>query len=148
MAKQLFVKLQTPVIELVITATDASGKKESITGGFKRYDEKTSEGLLKTFNEVYGASQKEEELLAFVKQNVLYLKNVKLEIVEDGKTTELVVKDTREAAAVTELWTTPEECLTLLLDTFMASAPWRLEITLSVQKALYNINLEDSRLKN
>lgn len=38
MTKKLFVKLQTPSIELKVKATDASGTTSEVLVGFKRYD--------------------------------------------------------------------------------------------------------------
>lgn len=52
MAKQLYVKLQTPSIELPVKAKDPSGLKDSIIVGFKREDQKKSSTTLDTFSKL------------------------------------------------------------------------------------------------
>ena len=52
MAKQLYVRLQTPTIELKVEAKDAAGLKDSILVGFNREDTKGSAETLENFSKV------------------------------------------------------------------------------------------------
>ena len=52
MAKALYVKLQTPSIELPVKAVDPSGVKDSIQVGFVRAPQKESTLILKEFSEL------------------------------------------------------------------------------------------------
>ena len=49
MTKKLYVKLQTPTIELNLTATDSSGMVDKLTVGFKRPERKIADVLYEKF---------------------------------------------------------------------------------------------------
>lgn len=154
--KKLFIKLQTPTIELKVTAKDVAGDKDSFLVGFKRYDIKESDKKLKLFQEALEdqleASTNESEstkIEDFIKDNVVYLKNISVDIIdEDEKPTKLSIPDTRKAKPVVDLWDTEEECLEALLDNFLASAPYKSTLISSMQKALFNTSYEDESVKN
>jgi len=158
MAKQLFVKLQTPSIELSIKAKDSSGAKDSIIIGFTRYPLKEAEKELKIFQELLEEQLEElkegnlepEAIDKFIKSKVLYIKQAKLEIHdnETGKDIELIVPDTRKAKPNDDFWETTDECLAALLDLYLSASPWRSSIITAIQKALLNVDYEDGQLKN
>ena len=52
MSKKLYVKLQTPSIELDVTATDSSGEKDKIKVGFKRPEPKAANILLDKYSKL------------------------------------------------------------------------------------------------
>ena len=87
------------------------------------------------------------DLRAFVKSQVVALKDVPLEIQEtdevSGKTTisKLVVPDTRTAADNMELWGEATNCLSALLDALLLSNPWSSALFRSLHKVFYNLNL-------
>jgi len=158
MAKQLFVKLQTPVIELTIKAKDSSGATDKIVVGFKRYKLEEAEKELTTFQELLeqqiedmkDGSLASKEIDAYIKSQVIYIKQAKLEIYdsENDKTIELVVPDTRKAKPNDDFWGTSDECLAALLDLYLSAAPWRSSLITALQKALLNVDYEAEQLKN
>ena len=83
MALQLYVKLQTPTIELQVKAKDASGSKDTFIVGFKRYDLKETEGKFTSLQDILEDVQNEnnlnsEALNKFVKSEIVYMKAAKL----------------------------------------------------------------------
>lgn len=155
MAIQLYVKLQTPTIELQVKAKDASGTKDSITVGFKRYELKESEIKLKELTEILKDAESENNMNSLtitnvIKNEVVYMKGVKVELFDSEKNTtkELVVADTRTAKPVETLWETSDECLDVLLDLYLVSAPYRVSLLMSMQRALFNNDYSDAEVKN
>lgn len=155
MALQLYVKLQTPTIELQVKAKDASGAKDSLTIGFKRYELKETEVKFKSLQEILEDIQTEnnlnsETLNKFIKDEIVYLKAVKVETFDKEKevTKELSIQDTRTAKPVETLWETPDDCLAVLLDYYLASAPYRVSFISAMQKALLNNDYSDAEVKN
>jgi len=154
--KKLFVKLQVPVIELKVTAKDASGARDNLVVGFKRYETVESDKQLKLFQEalqdqIDSIKNEVESTVTedFIKKNIVYLRNLELELLdEDDKPSRLSVNDTRKAKPVTDLWENPEECLETLLDLLLASAPYKSVLISSLQKALVNVDYEDDTVKN
>lgn len=169
MSKQLFVKLQSPTIELQVKAEDSSDTKAVITVGFKRYElDKTNIKLLdlqtllsnhldlltsKQDGESVDQSdldQTSKDVDNFIYEHVSYIKKAKLDMIDDstGEASELIVNDTRKAKPVEDFWENAEECLTALLDMYLASSPWRSSFIASLQAALLNANYNDGKLKN
>jgi hypothetical protein len=155
MALQLYVKLQTPTIELQVKAKDASGTKDSLVVGFKRYDLKETEGKFKALQSILEDIQDEnnlnsETLNKFIKDEIVYLKSVKVEVYDKEKETtkELSIVDTRTTKPVETLWETPDDCLDVLLGYYLASAPYRVSLISAMQKALLNNDYESAEVKN
>jgi len=156
--KQLYVRLQTPVIELTVKAKDSSGANDKIVVGFKRYNLEEAEKQLKEFQEVIEQQLEDmqegtaisEEVNSFIKDKVVYIKQAKLEIydTEADKTVELVIPDTRKAKPNEDFWESPDECLDALLDLYLSAAPWRSSLITALQKALLNMDYEAEQLKN
>ncbi len=185
MATRLYVRLQTPTIELPIEAKDVAQTKDKFIVGFRRYEldptqkkfealqvlqrqsfaiarEKVRASRVPTAEE-QEAIDKEEKIeivmteqeaeLAttnFIKAEIVYLRDVKLQLIDDetGKTINLIIPDTREAKPNADLWNTPDECLDVLLSLYLSSAPYRLALLNTMQKALLNNDYEDGLLKN
>ncbi len=154
--KQLYVKLQTPIIELPVKAKDSSGAKDSIVIGFKRYKIEESEKLLQDFQELLknqleaGEVSDSTEANTFIKSMVVYIKQAKPVIYdsETEKEVELSIMDTRKAKPNEGLWEDADSCLDALLELYLSSAPWRSSLINAMTKALLNVNYEEESLKN
>jgi hypothetical protein len=154
MAVKLFIKLQTPTIELKVSAKDAAGNKDSFTVGFKRYDLATAQVKLEQLQNIFEAVSKEtaldsKELNTFIKNEIVFLKQLKLDLEdENGNSKELSVADTRTVKPNESLWETADECLAVLLDMYLGSAPYRLSLITALQKALLNSDYSEAEVKN
>lgn len=86
----------------------------------------------------------------FIKNQIVYLKDINglIRIDADGKEKEFSVSDTRTVKPIETLWGTPEECLSVLVDSFLESAPYRVSFISGVQKALSNVDYQDGEIKN
>lgn|SRR5574343_207476 len=179
---QIYLRLQTPTIELTVKAKDAAGNKDQLKVGFKRYPleeaDKKNKLLKEIQNDIYihsmleiqeeykalGESKEEvkipdpkfskeeaiSKLTKFLKEEIVYLKDVNglVTIDENGKEKEFSVADTRTAKPVEPLWGTPEECLSVLVDSFLESAPYKGSFISAQQKALVNADFQDGEIKN
>lgn len=112
MSKKLYVKLQTPTIELPITATDPSGASDKITVGFRREDPKVANRILDNYSEIadkylrmlYGQpldekptednletvdyskeaiGEVEQEIANLIFKSVIYIKGAKIAEIDD-----------------------------------------------------------------
>jgi len=162
--KQLFVKLQSPVIELPIVSKDSSGAKDSFLVGFKRFEVEESEKELHKFQsllkEQMEAAKEEDssgryvqaystESDEFIKDKIVYIRQATLGVYdsETDKTTNLTVADTRKAKP-NDFWENEEGCLDALLNLYLASSPTRSAIIAGMTKALLNTNYDEERIKN
>jgi len=155
--KQLFVKLQLPTIELTVKSKDASGTKDYMLVGFKRYNVEDSQKQLKQLQHLLEAQVEsiEEndriettELDLYIASQIVYIKQANLVYIEDGKETNLQIPDTRKAKPIADLWETSEDCLSVLVDLYLASSPTRSALTSSLQHALVNSDFDNGELKN
>ena len=143
MAKQLFIKLQTPTIELEVKAQDASGTEGSILVGFKRYP---LDQLASKFEP--NATEEAKSDLDFFSAEIIYIKNATLEVYEDGKFLEdLVITDTRTAEP-NEFFQGAKEALDVLLGYYLNSAPWKDALITAYRTALLNTSFKEAELKN
>lgn len=147
MAKQLFVKLQTPSVEIrVESKPDASGEISAITVGFKRYPIDKIESILEEFK---SAGSDENKAIDFIKSQIIYIKNASLDVYEDDKFVEtLVIDDTRDAKPFDSFWETGAEALAVLSSYYLNSTPWKGQITDSFMKALINTDYKEAEIKN
>ena len=155
--KQLYVKLQTPVIELTVKAEDSSKTKDSMIVGFKRYPLEEADKELKKFQQLLeeqldsmqeGTSDL-EEVNNFIKSQIEYIKQAHVVIHDEaGKESELTVADTRKAKPNDGLWDDADSCLDALLDLYLSSTPYRSSLITALQKALLNMDYEEEQLKN
>lgn len=156
MTLNIYVKLQTPSIELKVSAKDSSGKTDSIIVGFKRYELSIAEKKIKELVSAWESSIKEDASDAdkltfeiFVRNEILYLKNLKLTLVDDKSVErELAISDTRTAKIYEGLWDTPDACLSVLVNLYLSSAPYRLSLLTALQKAFLNADFEAAEAKN
>jgi hypothetical protein len=153
MALQLFIKLQTPTIELPVRAKDAAGTKDSMLVGFKRYELTQSQEKLNTLQELLKEAESANSLNStlldsFIKDEIVYIKQAKLDLADNGVSKELIVSDTRTVKPIADLWGTGEECLSVLLEMYLSSAPYRLALILATQKALLNNDYSEAEVKN
>lgn len=117
MSKKLYVKLQTPTIELGVTAKDSSGLVDKLTVGFKRPERKVADALYEQFADLsdiyvkqllgqplgekgtkenqftveYTLEEKEgitEQISAMILNSIVYLKEAKVLVVDDEKGSE------------------------------------------------------------
>jgi hypothetical protein len=179
MSVNIFVKLQTPTIELPISAKDSAGNEDKFIAGFKRYNINEAKpkleelqnlqteiyfNTIKDLNEQYKVLNQEtvtntqepkisEEVAnaninLLIKNEIVYLKNVNVTISENGIDKPLKIADTRTAKPNEPLWLTPEECLSVLIDSFLACAAYRGSLIDAQQKALANVEFKDAKIKN
>lgn len=149
MSKKLFVKLQAPTIELEVKSTaDPANEKASIIIGFKRFDLKNLEAKLNSFNEALKASLENAD--EFVKNDIVYIKNAIVEIYdEDTFALEetIEIPDTR-IATPTSFWGDAKECLSVLVEHYLSSAPWKGPIYEAYGKAISNFEIKEEQAKN
>jgi len=155
MAIKINIRLQSPTIELPIKAQDASGAKDSLVVGFKRYEITEAQNKLDKLQEILSESQDAGSLNStaldtFVKAEIVYIKQAKLELYDDEtKTTkDLVIADTRTSKPNESLWVDADSCLDVLTSMYLSSAPWRLSLILAAQKALLNSDYSGAEVKN
>jgi hypothetical protein len=153
MAQKLYVKLQTPTLELTIQAKDGGGTAGTVIAGFKRYPSEQGEVKLKEFQELLGRSDDvgKAAITAFLSSEIVYLKKapITVEDTETGLIKDIVVKDTRDAVKPNEtLWDSPKECLDVLLEMFLDSNPWRVSLIEGVLKSLTNMDFNNDSAKN
>lgn len=154
MAVKLFIKLQTPTIELKVSAKDAAGTKDSFVAGFKRYELATAQTKLEQLQEIFESVSKgntldSKELNTFIKNEIVFLKQIKLDLAdENGNAKELAISDTRTVKPNEGLWESADECLAVLLDMYLGSAPYRLSLITALQKALLNNDYSEAEVKN
>lgn len=123
MAKKLYVKLQTPTVEMPITTMDAAGTETTMFVGFKRYD-------LTEIVERIAQWELLESIEDLVKAEIIYIREVAVEIHDDtsDKITPYIIKDTRTEKKIDGLWDTSEECYTIVIDKLFNSPPCKTAI--------------------
>ena len=90
-----------------------------------------------------------KELINFYKSQVTHIKNAVLELEDGDKVIDIVVPDSRTAKPVEGIWSTPEECLAVLLDTYLDHVPFRESLTAKISAAVFNLETKPSaKLKN
>lgn len=169
MSLQLYVALQTPVIELTVKVKDVAKETDSILVGFKRYKIEESDEQMKILQEVLdksiGVYEEDPEnsskkvcieepdtsfLNTFIKDHIVYIKKIALKT-EDTVTKKkgvMRIEDTRTAKPVEGFWETSTESLSVLVDFFLESSPWKTSLITNVMKAIANADYEDAAAKN
>jgi hypothetical protein len=145
MAVKLNLKLQTPTIELKLNVKDASGASDTVLVGFKRYSFNEAKERFESF------SNSDALIDDVLKEEIVYVKQMKLVLEdENGKTRDLLVADSRTQKPVESLWGEQEgkECLSVLVDLLLDSAPYRGSLIDAMNKALLNMNFGDDSVKN
>lgn len=134
MSKKLYVKLQTPVIELKVQAKDAAEHSESISIGFRRYDIPEMEKKVLEWQVL-------DDFDAVVKSEIVHIKDATVEIedTETGKVEELIV-DTRNATPLPGVWKDKDECLKVIVEKYFNSLPWKAAIFASFNLAITNVS--------
>ena len=153
MTIRIFAKLQTPTIELKVQALDAAGTKDSILVGFKRYEITQAQvkllALQELLSNIKDDSDADQKVLdAFVKEEIVYIRQAKLDLEEDGKNKELIIQDTRTTKPIAGLWEDSDGAIDALTDLYLASSPYRLALILATQKALFNSDFSGEERKN
>lgn len=133
MAKKLYVKLQTPSVELPLTVRDAGGKEATLHVGFRRYDIKDMEAKVAEW-------QKYDDMDKVLEKEIIYFLNAEVEIEEDNEISSYIVKDTRVEPKNDGLWNNEKECLALLLSKYMNSLPWKNGMFELFNKTLTNMD--------
>lgn len=147
MAKQLFVKLQSPTVDVTVNSEpDASGQSASIVVGFKRYTLDKIESILEQFKE---SASSEADAIEFIKSQIVYIKNVSLDIYDDEQFVEtLVIEDTRTTQPFAPFWETSKEALAVLSSHYLNSTPWKGQLTNGFMTALVNKDYKEAEVKN
>ena len=153
MAK-LLIQVQEPTVEIPVSSKDGSGVSKKILVGFKRYQTEESAEKTKDYEAIVEQPDFSildcEELNDFIKSEILYIKNIALDILDEdtGAKKVLKIKDTRAVKKIEGLWDTPEECLDVLLDGYFAWSSWRLSFISAVQTAIVDMDFEAGAVKN
>lgn len=145
MAVKVNLKLQTPTIELKLSVKDASGASDTILVGFKRYSFNEAKERFETF------SNSDALIDDVLREEIVYIKQMKLTLEDDaGKSRDLVIADSRTQKPVESLWGESEakDCLSVLVDLLLDSAPYRGSLIDAMNKALLNMNVGDDSVKN
>ena len=157
MALKLYVKLQTPTIELKVSAKDIAGTKDSIQVGFKRYPVTEAQvkiaelqDIWKELSESSDTTPDTKKFDKFLRDQIVYIKGFEGETQDstDGSVKKLSVTDTRTVKPIETLWDTPEECLVVLLDMYLGSPLYRDSLYNEVVAAVFGINFKAEELKN
>lgn len=95
------------------------------------------------------SDEQNEKLNTFYKTHVIAIKDAKL-VVEDenGNELDLPIPDTRLAEPVESLWGTSDECLAVLLDTYLDYVPFRDSLQKVITSAVFNLDYKDLEAKN
>lgn len=150
----LVIRTQAPTVELPVVSKDGSGSSNKILVGFKRYDADEGGSRLDEYNNIVQADDfdisKSEELADFIKEEVVYIKDITTETYDEstGKSSKLKISDTRKATKLDGLWESSDQCLAVLLDSYLSFNSWRLPFVSAVQSAIVDMNFEEERLKN
>ncbi len=90
-----------------------------------------------------------QTLQDFYKSHVLYIKNASLSTEDsEGKVTDLLIQDTREAKPIESLWVDKDACLVVLLDMYLDSPAFRDSLVQVVTDSVFNINIKETERKN
>ena len=87
-----------------------------------------------------------ERLASFYNSHVTHIKNASLQQGDEKK--DLFIADSRDAKPVESLWETPEECLVVLLDTYINFAPFRDSLHSKILETIFNYKFETGEIKN
>jgi hypothetical protein len=105
-----------------------------------------------TLEEIAEPTRTSEELKdavsVFLKGEIVYLAGIELTDTANEVSKKVLIKDTRQAKPNEPLWETPSECLDVLLDMYLASAPYRGSLIDAVQKALLNTDYKQAEQGN
>ena len=153
MAK-LLIQVQKPTVELKVVSKDSSKTKDYILVGFKRYETDESEVKANEFQDIVNKEGfnilRDSELDTFVKDSIVYIRNVAFDAVDEetGQAKRITVTDTRTAKPVETLWETADECLSALVDAYLKWASWRVSLISAVQTALIDMDISEDAVKN
>lgn len=161
---KIYLKLQTPTIELPIVTKDSTKAKDNCLVGFKRYEIKDSQKKMTAFQEVFKEYREAQEkdadnpfvetrfsdkLNEIISGEIVYIKNMSLQVEDDaGKVSEFKISDTRTAKPLEGAWNSPEECLSFCIELFLNSAPYRSAVMNQLMKALSNMDFDEAETKN
>jgi hypothetical protein len=154
MSLSIKLKLQTPTIELVVVAKDASGNSETIKVGFKRYSVEESKIKFKELEQIQSKltldTVETEELDNFIKGEIVYIKGASITIEDSATGTERImsIPDSRTIKPIETLWSDADECKDLLTSAYLTSAPYRVSLLDSMQKAFLNNDYKEASVKN
>lgn len=151
MAKVFYIQSQVPVAELpVVSEKDAEGKTQTIQVGFRRHDADVAATLLEKFSgkapDGSDHTISDDEVKALLKDEIIFIKKGAVVAFDEEDTAFLKpevikVEDTRTAKAVESFWDSKEECLSVLVDMYLASTPWKGSLISAYIQSLVNIDI-------
>lgn len=117
-ARDTWISLQNPEI-----LKEAQAKLDE--AALKTENEIDSKVLLEDYKQALLA--REKDILQYLKTYVVYIQNAELSGKDDisGEEIKLVVNDSRTAPVNESLWGSADECLAVLLDTYLQYLPFR-----------------------
>lgn len=150
---QLKLITQQPSIELPVSSKDGSNTKINIIVGFKRHKTLQAAERQKVYESIVSAENFDindsQELDQFLKEEILYFKKVKLTAEDDqGKIININILDSRSAKAIETLWDNSDDCLNVLLDSYLEWTSWRVSFIEAVQVALVDTDFISGKIKN
>lgn len=133
----------TKVVRLL---NELSEIKDSKDLSYEQIDSKTVE--LETLVEEANALQK-QILQDFYKSHILYIKNASLSTEDsEGKVSDLLIQDSRDAKPIESLWVDKDACLVVLLDMYLDSPAFRDSLVTVITDSVFNINIKEAERKN
>ncbi len=91
-----------------------------------------------------------ENLNAFYKKQVLFIKNASITVADDtGTESVVVIKDTRVVEPIESLWANSSECLAVLLDYYFEEDAYKDSLSSTISSTIFNYSLKkEEKLKN
>jgi hypothetical protein len=147
MAKKFYIQTQTPTIEIQVSSDkDAEGKTQSVVIGLTRYSDEEAKVKIEAI-----ASLTEDQTKDLLSKEILYIKQATIITYDEetpNKLETIKIADTRTAKPVDPFWESSDECLAVLLDSYLNSNPWKGPFIQSYLQALYNLDLKAAASKN
>jgi hypothetical protein len=127
---RLINQLEALPSKLNLSEADFTAEKDSIQGELDKLMEEQA---------VYQEN--------FIKEHILFIKNVSLELKEEGVIKSLLI-DTRDVKPIESLWDTPEQALVVLLELYLKEPAYRDSLLNVVPKLVFGTDFKDKKLGN
>lgn len=147
------IQAQPDTVEIKVKAKDGSGSQKMLLVGFKRYKSAESQDKTDEYTAIVDSVGdhilKSQELFNFIKEEIVFIKNISLDLMDEtGKKSKLKIKDTREQKTIEGLWTSSEDCLETILDSYFEWDSWKLAFISAVQSSISDIDVTGEIEKN
>lgn len=106
----------------------------------------TTEQALKDVVEQLATAQR-DKINQFYRDQIVFVGNVSTTVTENGVDKDITVIDSRTVQPIESLWSTPEECLAVLLEAFMEVPSIWDSLTPTILAVIFN-NYKEEKVKN